>query len=349
MHCCKYLVILFACLFFGGCSNPKAQTPQGQPAEQEAISSKAPVETAHQPEKKTKPQKTVKRKDGLSIELLESGRNPTKLLSYKFAQNNKIRMAWEAENTHFLTHNKKQFSPSETFISKQEFEITVDEVDDDNIAQISFKLLSDKYNRKKKPKKYRGPEVFSMFDKETSFLKGTHGTLLVDSQGRVELLDVIFPKAVEKKKKKDQLKARVTEPLWQLFVYLPDEPVGIGARWRVTQPVETHDFKFKHLALFELLKNENGQIKVSVNNLRHAFSQEFVPEHDSKIRKEFDHIFFDSIKNQGKETRTFHLQTIGFDSLEESESTIGLSFEKRNRSFSLVWKEIATSLSFVLE
>ncbi len=92
---------------------------------------------------------------------------------------------------------------------------------------------------------------------EVARFVGTTGSLVLDARGRLVRSEVKPPAGTEGKAFKNLEKA-----LMNALVPLPEEPVGVGARWTVTQPVEESGLSLKQTVSYTLTSLEGDRAAV---------------------------------------------------------------------------------------
>jgi len=88
------------------------------------------------------------------------------------------------------------------------------------------------------------------------------GTATVDSRGVTKRGTVNVPDDAPKAMK--QMMGKFQESIKQFSCPFPEEPIGVGAKWKLTTPIATEMFGFEQEATFELieLNGNRGRLKV---------------------------------------------------------------------------------------
>lgn len=99
---------------------------------------------------------------------------------------------------------------------------------------------------------------------EMAKAKGMTGTAIVDSRGFNRDAKVDFPEGVDASTK--QIMESSMQGVEQMSTPLPDQAVGVGARWEVRQKVDQNGMTIDQVSVFELtkIKGNKGTMKVTV-------------------------------------------------------------------------------------
>lgn len=90
------------------------------------------------------------------------------------------------------------------------------------------------------------------------------GTATVDSRGVTRRGTVYLPDNAPSSMRK--MMEKFQESIKQFSCPFPEEPIGVGAKWRLTMPIVTEMFGFEQEAVFELveLDGNRGRLKVQL-------------------------------------------------------------------------------------
>lgn len=93
---------------------------------------------------------------------------------------------------------------------------------------------------------------------------GTSGTMIMDDRGVVRDMQLSLPADLDPQTR--QAMESTGQAMSQLSSPLPEEPVGVGARWQVDQLIETNGLKLKQKAVFQLvsIKGKKGKVKTTI-------------------------------------------------------------------------------------
>jgi hypothetical protein len=94
---------------------------------------------------------------------------------------------------------------------------------------------------------------------------GTSGTLVMDDRGVVRDVKLSLPPDIEPQAR--QAMESTSQAMSQFSSPLPEEPVGVGARWQVNQSIDANGLKLKQKAVFELVsfKGKKGVVKATIS------------------------------------------------------------------------------------
>ncbi|MHC4957618.1 MAG: hypothetical protein ACYTGN_04520 [Planctomycetota bacterium] len=180
--------------------------------------------------------------NGPVLELIDAGRGPKRLLRYNV----------EPGKTHEVVMRMTMaMGPMRTPEIKMTMTITVNSVTPEGDIHYSYRFIGAEVAG--------GGELPGM-----EALQGLSGTGIVTSRGVTKAGTVNVPKGAPDNMK--QMMANLEESMKQFSCPLPEQPVGVGAKWRLRMPIETVAFGFDQKALFELAcaDDETGLLKVTI-------------------------------------------------------------------------------------
>jgi hypothetical protein len=93
---------------------------------------------------------------------------------------------------------------------------------------------------------------------------GAAGVMVLDHRGVVRNLDLTLPAGMDPQMKLAMESSR--QGMEQMSSPLPEEPVGIGARWQVDQRIEQNGLELQQKAIYQLvrLKGKKGKLKTTL-------------------------------------------------------------------------------------
>lgn len=116
------------------------------------------------------------------------------------------------------------------------------------------------------------PSIAGAVQESLGQMSGTSGWSRIDSRGTILERDLELPSGDD-----DQL-SRVLDSaeqsLEQMSVPLPAEPVGVGAKWRVTQETESGGFSVTQTAIYSLNSIEGNDLSLGVTLTQTASAQD---------------------------------------------------------------------------
>jgi hypothetical protein len=150
--------------------------------------------------------------------------------------------------------------PSNVPSSITTMETTVNRIDPNGDIHYGFRYVSVAVEKSSGVQ----PAVLEKIRSQFKKLEGITGTAIVDSRGQTKSFNLKLPSTVDPGTA--QLLEQLQQSLKNIAVGLPAEPLGVGAKWRVSQPIEINRIKMTGTAVYELVSLEQGgaTIKVAV-------------------------------------------------------------------------------------
>lgn len=143
--------------------------------------------------------------------------------------------------------------------------IEVDDVGDDDSVTLTSEVTG---VRTYSPDNFDAA-VIAEYEPRAETMIGTSSTWTVDASGSVGEIETSFPDDIDPTLSEGlQLGDRASD---QMSVPLPDEPVGIGARWRTTQTTDLNGVKATLTTEYELIEVD-GDLFHLVSTLSQALS-----------------------------------------------------------------------------
>ncbi len=93
-------------------------------------------------------------------------------------------------------------------------------------------------------------------------LIGINGTVVLDNRGKTKITNLDLPRELDVESR--QLFEQISSSLEQLSSPLPEEAVGLGARWRVSQALTIGGINLRQDAIYEIVSLENNLIQLKV-------------------------------------------------------------------------------------
>lgn len=139
-------------------------------------------------------------------------------------------------------------------------------------------------------------------NRELQILQGLSGRIVVGSNG--VFWDTSFDGPSPVNERIVQILRSIQQQIEQLSVPVPDEPVGIGARWQVTTPVRSGDLEVSQTTVYRLmqLSGVEGELMSSV------FQQ--AGAKNSRIHSPRVPAFLESYEGSGFGRIEFHLERL---------------------------------------
>jgi hypothetical protein len=188
------------------------------------------------------------------LRLLDAGAEPRQLLRYRFSPDHRERVRVEVRMQMALSFAGQSMPPASLPGMRMNMELQSTEVAADGSARISFVLSSAEVFGD-------GPQI-GQLNQRLSAVSGISGWYRMDTLGNV------LETHVERGAAADPLNAAVLRDLEQslkrINLLLPEQPVGIGARWQVTQELENNGVKMSQTGEFRLRSRSGDRLELDV-------------------------------------------------------------------------------------
>ena len=235
-----------------GSEQKTPETPQtGESPAQDASSSKIPA-----------------------VELLKSGEKPRSELRYKFEANLTEQMvtvvstmiAVQVRSSNPVAANAQ---PSQRIpTSKTTMTINGKNITAAGDLQYEFELSA--VDILAEPRD--NPAIVNRMKQTLEETLGMTGSATVTPRGFTKDILINLPETVNPQLR--QMLNNMKQAVTQMSIILPEEPVGKGARWKVTQPMETATMKFTQSATYALVEMEGDQLKLNATVKQKGLKQE---------------------------------------------------------------------------
>lgn len=93
-------------------------------------------------------------------------------------------------------------------------------------------------------------------------LVGLSGSVVVNSQGQTKSTTINLPQELDSTTQ--QIFEQLSSSLGQLYAPLPEEAVGIGARWRASQELNINGIQLTQSAIYELVSNQDNVLQLKL-------------------------------------------------------------------------------------
>ncbi len=159
-------------------------------------------------------------------------------------------------------------------------------------------------------------------------LVGLSGSMVVDSRGQTKSTNLRLPQELDSSTQ--QIFEQLSSSLGQLYAPLPEEAVGLGARWRTSQELNINGIQLTQSAIYELVSNQNNVLQLKLLVEQEAQSQEVKLPPSPDIPAGF-RVQLRSFSNQGEGEMTLQLgQMLPQRSILSSRSSVVLNFKPAN-------------------
>lgn len=199
------------------------------------------------------------------IKLIAPGEPPLQKLSWKFKQGSKVTAA--VHNSMSVEMSAGVRSAPETSAPTLEFEVSLDavEVSPDGPAKVAFRLVDGKVDPKSSHEVLVSQQI-----KALEALEGLAGTYSVHANGAID--EFAFDAAVNPRGA--ELADDLKRILRMTTIPVPDEKVGVGAKWTVEQVVEQGGVRLRERRLYEISELDGSRLGLTVSVQTQAPPQE---------------------------------------------------------------------------
>ena len=106
------------------------------------------------------------------------------------------------------------------------------------------------------------PELINKMRAEINKMKGFKGSAIVDSRGQTKKASFILPQNLEPSLK--QMLEQMSKSMEQLSSPVPQQAVGIGAKWRVSSAVNVSGISLNQIVTYELVDIKDGVATLNI-------------------------------------------------------------------------------------
>lgn len=117
------------------------------------------------------------------------------------------------------------------------------------------------------------PKQLDIMRAQIKKMVGTKGSVVVDNRGRTKTASFVFPKTLDANMK--QQMEQMTNSLEQLSSPVPEQAVGIGAKWQVSSSPKIGGMNLAQTATYQLVSFQDNVAILSVDIEQHAKQQNF--------------------------------------------------------------------------
>ena len=122
--------------------------------------------------------------------------------------------------------------------------------------------------------KNTNPEIIAAMKKSFKGIAGIKGNLVITSSGKVKNKKFIVPKTIDPML--SQTLEQLNKSTDQLSVSFPSSTVGLGAKWRVNNSIETMGIKFNQASTYEVLKIDRQGMTIKTDIVQSSPTQDIV-------------------------------------------------------------------------
>ncbi|MHC4560474.1 MAG: formylglycine-generating enzyme family protein, partial [Planctomycetota bacterium] len=181
-------------------------------------------------------QEPLSKADGgakMTVKLLDPGAQPRKALRYKFQANRTEKMVMETSMAMVMEIRGQKRLETQVPATRMTMSIDSKEVSPEGDLHYEFELEQVEVL----PKPGANPATINAMKQQMSSMQGLRGSATVTSRGFTKDTEIRPPPGIDLQNKQsmDEMKKSMD----RMSAPLPEEPVGRGASWQVTMPVET--------------------------------------------------------------------------------------------------------------
>ena len=206
-----------------------------------------------------------------TVTLLESGAEPRTVLRYKFQANRTERMVMEMIMA--VTVEIGALKRPETQLPGTRTTMTIDTKEVSPEGELHYEFILEQTEVVPNPDD--NPAAIKAMQRQMDTMLGLSGSAMVTSQGFSTDVTINIPRGAGLQVR--QMINDMQQSMTRMLVPLPDEPVGRGAVWQATTPIETPAMKFTQVATYALLEIQGDTVKLDVQITQSAPPQESRP------------------------------------------------------------------------
>ena len=203
-----------------------------------------------------------------TVKLLHSGAEPRTALRYKFQANRTEKMVMEMSMAMAMEIGNQKRPETQMPVTRTTMTIHSKEVSPEGDLHYEFKLEQVEVL----PNPGANPAMINAMKQQMSSMQGLSGSVTVTSRGFIKDVEIKPLPGIDPQIR--QFMDNMKQSMHQMSAPLPVEPVGRGARWQVTMPVETPALKFTQIATYTLLEIQGDKVKFDVAIKQSAPRQE---------------------------------------------------------------------------
>ena len=227
-----------------------------------------------------------------TVTLLDPGAQPRTALRYKFQANRTEKMVMETSMAMAMEMGDQKQPETQMPVTRMTMTIDSKEVSPEGNLHYEFELAQVEVL----PKPGANPAIVNAMKQQMSSMQGLSGSATVTSRGFTKDTEIKSPPGIDPqiKQSMDQMKQSIN----QMSAPLPEEPVGEGARWQVTMPMEMPAMKLTQVATYTLSEIQGDKVKLDITIKQSAPPQEL----DTPGAAPGAKVSLESLKSSGKGT-----------------------------------------------
>jgi hypothetical protein len=203
-----------------------------------------------------------------TVKLLDPGAEPRTALRYRFQANRTDKMIMEMSTAVAMEVGDQKQPDTQMPATRMTMTIDSREVSPEGDLHYAFELEQIEVL----PDSGANPAVVQAMQAQVSKMLGLSGSATVTSRGFARDTEVKLPPGIDPQAR--QIMDNMKQSLNQMSAPLPEEPVGLGARWQVTVPLDTPMVKLTQIATYTLSEVQGDKVKLDVAIKQSAPPQE---------------------------------------------------------------------------
>jgi len=203
-----------------------------------------------------------------TVKLLDPGAEPRTALRYKFQANRTEKMVMEISMAMAIEMGDQNLPETQMPVIRMTMTIDSKEVSPEGDLHYESELEQVEVL----PKPGANPAMVHDMKQQMSSMQGLSGSGTITSRGFTKDAEIKFPPGIDPQQR--QFMDNMKQSMDQISAPLPEEPVGRGARWQVTMPVETPAMKLTQIATYTLSEIQGDKVKFDVAIKQSAAPQE---------------------------------------------------------------------------
>lgn len=227
-----------------------------------------------------------------TVKLLDPGAQPRTALRYKFQANRTEKMVMEMSMAMAMEIGDQKQPETQVPTTRMTMTIDSKEVSPEGDLHYEFELVQVEVL----PKPGTNPAMVNAMKQQMRSMQGLSGSVTITSRGFIRDVEIKPPPGIDPQIR--QSMDQVKQSMSQMSAPLPEEPVGKGARWQVTMPVETPAMKLTQIATYTLSEIQGDKVKFDITIKQSAPPQEIhTPGAAPGVK-----VLLESLKSSGKGT-----------------------------------------------
>jgi hypothetical protein len=203
-----------------------------------------------------------------TVKLLDAGAEPRMALRYKFQANRTEKTVMETSMAITIQTGEQKQPETQIPVSQMTMKIDGKEVSPEGDLHYEFEIEKTEVL----PRPGVNPVTLNTMKQQLNSMLGMSGSATVTSRGLTKDAEIMLPPEINPQIKQsiDNMKQSMN----QMSAPLPEEPIGQGARWQVTMPIETPAMNLTQVATYTLSEIQSDKVKLDVTITQSAHPQE---------------------------------------------------------------------------